>query len=226
MEEGGLPGGGAEVEEGVVIDLHVPEVGGGVACDGGEIAEEPAGEVDEVNALVDEFTAAGEGGIGAPLAVVAAASAVAVAGAHEHKRAEETFVEQGAGFLEGGVVAVVVAEADFGAGGGGDGGDVAELGGVESAGFLDKHVFAGGDGGEGDGGEGGVEGSDDDGVEGGIGEGDVVVGEGGAVGDESGEIGGAAGVEVAGVAHGDEVADGENAFTADEAAADDGEAEG
>ena len=226
VEEGGLPGGGAEVEEGVIIDLHVPKIGGGVAFDGGEIAEEPAGEVDEVDALVDELAAAGEGGIGAPFAVVAAAAAVAVAGAHEHEGAEHALVEEGAGFLQGRVVAVVVAEADFGAGGGGDGGDVAELGGVEGAGFLDEHVFTGGDGGEGDGGEGGVEGGDDDGVEGGIGEGDVEIGERGAAGDEGGEVGGAAGVEVAGVAHGDEVADGEDAFTADEAAADDGEAEG
>ena len=46
MEPSGLAGGGAEAEEGVVIDLHVPERRGGVAFDGREIAEEPAGEVD------------------------------------------------------------------------------------------------------------------------------------------------------------------------------------
>jgi hypothetical protein len=113
-----------------------------VAVDDGELAEEPAGEVDEVDALVDQLAAAGERGVGAPLAVVAAAAAVAVAAAQEHQRAERAGVEELAGFLRAGVEAVIVAEADADARRGRrlDG---AELGGVERAGLLDEHVFAG-----------------------------------------------------------------------------------
>ena len=170
MEPGGLTGGGAEAEEGVVIDLHIPKRRGGVALDGGKIAEEPAGEVDEMDTLIDEFAAAGEGGIGAPLAVVAFASAVAVTGAQEHERAEGTGFEEFAGFLEGGMKTMIIADANAGAGLGGGGLDGAELGGVERAGFLDEDVFACFHCGEGDGSEGGVEGGDDNRVDGGIGE--------------------------------------------------------
>ena len=220
-----MAGGGAEAEKGVVVDRHIPEGSGGVALDGGELAEEPAGEVDEMDALIDEFAAAGEGGIGAPLAVVALAAAVAVAGAEKHEGAEDAGVEEFAGFLEGGVEAVVVAEADAGLGRLGGGEDRAELGGVEGAGFLDEDVFAGADGGAGDGGEGGVEGGDDDGGDAGVGEGEGEVGDGGAAGGEFREVGGAGGVEVAGVEQRWVGAEGEDAFAADEAAADDGEIE-
>ena len=53
-----------------------------------EVTEEPAGQVDEMDALVDEFTAAGEGGIGTPFLLVAQPATVAVAGAEEEQRAK------------------------------------------------------------------------------------------------------------------------------------------
>jgi len=177
--------------------------GGGVAFDRRKIAEKPPGEVDQVHALVDQFAAAGEGGIGAPLTVVALAAAVAVAGAEEHKRAEGAGFEEFAGFLEGGVETVIIADADAGAGLGGGLLNGAELGCVEGAGFFNEDVFAGFDRGERDRGEGGVERGDDDGVDGGIGEDGGVVGRGSAAGDELGEAGGASGVEVAGGVEGD-----------------------
>jgi hypothetical protein len=191
-----------------------------------EIAEKPAGEVDEVHALIDEFAAAGEGGIGAPLAVVAFATAVAVAGAEEHEGPEGTSFEEFAGFLKGGVEAVVVADADTGSSFGGGGLEGAELGGVEGTGFFDEHVFAGPHGGEGNGGEGGVECGDDDCVDGGIGEDGGVVGGRSAAGHEGGEVGGASYVEIAGGAEQDagNFSQGFSAFAADKAATDDGEA--
>lgn len=59
MEPSGLAGGGAEAEKGIVIDFHVPERGRGMAFDGGKTAEKPAGKIDQMDALVDEFAAAG-----------------------------------------------------------------------------------------------------------------------------------------------------------------------
>ena len=199
-----------------------------MAFDGGEVPEEPAGKVDQMDALVDEFAAAGEGGIGAPLAVVALAAAVTVAGAEKHERPKDAGFKKFAGFLEGGVEAVIVADADAGAGLGGGLLNGPELGGVEGARLFDKDVFAGLDGGEGNGGERGVERGNDDGVDGGIGENGGVVGGRRAAGDELGERGGAGGVEVAGGAEGDagNFAEGLSAFTTNEAAADDGEAGG
>ena len=84
MEPSGLTGRRAQAEEGVIVDLHVPKRRGGVALDRREISEEPAGQIDQMHALVDEFAAAGERGIGAPFAVVAFAAAVTVAGAEKH----------------------------------------------------------------------------------------------------------------------------------------------
>ena len=52
-----------------------------MALHSGKFSEEPAGEIDEMDALIDEFATAGKDGIGAPLAIVAHASTVAVAGA-------------------------------------------------------------------------------------------------------------------------------------------------
>ena len=196
-----------------------------MAFDGGELAEKPAGEIDEVDALIDEFAAAGEGGIGTPLAVVALASAVAVTGTQKHERPEDAGIEELAGFLEGGVEAVIVAEADASVGQLGGGENRAELGGVERAGLLDEDVFASANGGQGDGSEGGVERGDDDGGDARIGEDDGVVGDGGAARGELGEVGRAGGGEVAGVEQRRIFAEGEDTFAADEAAADDGEIE-
>ena len=129
-----------------------------------------------MDALVDQFAAAGEGGIGAPLAVIALAAAVTVAGAEEHERPEGAGFEQFSGFLEGGMEAVIVTDADAGTGLRGGPLNGPELGGVEGAGFFNQDVFAGLDSGERDGREGGVERGDDDGVDRGIGEDGVVVG--------------------------------------------------
>ena len=218
-----MAGGGAEAEERVVVDLHVPEGRGGVALHSGEFAEEPAGEIDEMDALIDEFAAAGKDGIGAPLAVVALASPVAVAGAEKHERAEDAGTEEFAGFLEGGMEAMIVAEADASVGQLSGGENGAELGGVERAGFLEEHVFAVADGGEGDGSERRVEGGDDDGGDARVSEGDGVVGDGRATRGELGEVGCAGEVEIAGVEQRGIFAEGKDALAADETAADDGE---
>ena len=89
-------------------------------------------------------------------------------------------------------------------------------------------MFAGLDGGEGNGREGGVERGDDDGIDRGIGEHGGVVGGRGAARDELGDGGGAGGVEVAGGAEDNagDFTEGLGAFAADQAAADDGEAGG
>lgn len=218
-----MAGGGAEAEERVVVDLHVPEGRGGVALHSGKFSEEPAGEIDEMDALIDEFATAGKDGIGAPLAIVAHASTVAVAGAEKHEWAEDAGIEELAGFLEGGVEAMIVAEADASVGQLGGGENGAELGGVERAGFLDEDVLAGADGGKGDGSERRVEGGDDDGGDPWVSEGDGVVGDGRAARGELGEVGRAGEVEVARVEQRGIFAEGEDTFTTDETAADDGE---
>ena len=153
---------------------------------------------------------------------------MAVTGAEKHQRSEGAGFKERARFLEGGVKTVVVADADAGAGFGGGGLDGAELGGVERAGFFHEHVFAGFDGGEGNGREGGVERGDDDGVDGRIGEDGRVIGGRRATGDKLRETGGAGRVEIARGAERDagDFAERLGAFTTDEAAADDGKAGG
>ena len=228
MEPRGLTCRRAQAEEGVIVDLHVPKRRGGVALDRREISEEPAGQIDQMHALVDEFAAAGERGIGAPLAVVAFAASMAVTRTQKHERPEGARFKESSGFLEGGMKTVVVADAHAGAGFGGGGLDSAELSGVESAGFFNEDVFAGFDGGERNGRKRGVERGNDDGVDGGIGENCRVIGGRRTTGDELREIGGAGRVEVASGAKGDarDFAQGLSAFTADKAAAYYGKAAG
>ncbi len=59
-----------------------------------ERPQEPAGKINQVHPLIDQFAAAGPDGIGSPLAVVAESSAVAVASADEHQRAERARIDQ------------------------------------------------------------------------------------------------------------------------------------
>ena len=111
MEPGDLAGGGFEEAEAVVFDFPVPEEAFDGALDVGELAEEPAGQVDEVDALVEHLAAAGDFLFAAPFGFHAESPALAVAAADEHHGAEDAGVEQLAGFEQRGVEAVV--EADF-----------------------------------------------------------------------------------------------------------------
>src|SRR5262249_20530601 len=105
-----------EQQEAVVLDGHVPEVGGRRAAHTGEIAEEPAREIDQVHALVDQLAAARALGLGSPLAVVAGASAMAVAAADEHQVAESAALEDLACFAKGTVITVIEAHPHEGGG--------------------------------------------------------------------------------------------------------------
>src|SRR5689334_12632781 len=62
----------------IVIDRHVPKVGGRKTADVREVAEKPLREVDQMNALIDQLAATGNCGICAPLLVVSNASAVPI----------------------------------------------------------------------------------------------------------------------------------------------------
>ena len=84
-------------EERVVLHLHRPERGAEVAERERDVAGEEAREVDEVDALVDELSAARHLGVGAPFALVAESAAVAVAGADEHRRTVRAVLAELAG---------------------------------------------------------------------------------------------------------------------------------
>src|SRR5262249_43056173 len=114
--------------------------------DGGEISEEEPGQVDQVNALVDQLAAAGQLLVGAPFAVVADAAAVTVTAAQEHKLASGAATRALQGLQQRRMMAVVEADADADVVAAGDGGDGIQLGGAAGAWFFDKDVLAGFDG--------------------------------------------------------------------------------
>ncbi len=96
-----------------------------------------------MHALVDEFAASGELGVGAPFAVIALAPAVPIATADEHQGTELVRVNQFARFLQRRMVAMVIADAH-------PQGLVlrlrlkdAELPGVQRAWLLNQHMLAG-----------------------------------------------------------------------------------
>ena len=77
---------GAQGEEGVVLDLHVPELGAELAEGQLDVAGEVAGEVDEVAPLVEQLATARELALRPPLGLVAEATTVAVAGPDVQER--------------------------------------------------------------------------------------------------------------------------------------------
>ena len=62
-------------------------------CDAREVAQKPARQIDEVHALIDQFTTARDGRIGAPLALVAGPAAMSVAAANKDQRADGARIE-------------------------------------------------------------------------------------------------------------------------------------
>src|SRR5215831_5363213 len=85
MQERCLAGWRAQRQERVVVHWHPPEVGCGDAVDVTEFTQKPSREVDQVNALIDEFASTGHGRIRPPLTFVANAPSVAIAAANEHQ---------------------------------------------------------------------------------------------------------------------------------------------
>src|SRR5262249_38643936 len=76
-----------------------------------ELAEKPAREIDEMNALVDELAASGPLPLGAPFTLVAEASAVPIARADIEQRTDLALVDQPPRFAHGRVIAQIEADA-------------------------------------------------------------------------------------------------------------------
>src|ERR1019366_3344737 len=94
VQLGDLSARGPERHEGVVVDRHLPEERGHLTVHARELlAQIPAREVDEVDALVDELAAPRDRRIGAPLLLVTDAPTVAVARTNEHDRPADPRVE-------------------------------------------------------------------------------------------------------------------------------------
>ena len=161
LQPRGLAGGGAEIEKGVVVHRHVPKARARVPLDAGEVAEEPAREINEMHALVDEFAAAGKRRIGAPLAVVADAPPVAVASANKHQRTKRARLVKAARLEERGVKAVIETHAHAHTGGTGGVDEFVRLLGGDRARLFDEDVLSGANRGERQRGERGIERADD-----------------------------------------------------------------
>jgi hypothetical protein len=80
--------------------------------DGREIAEKPSRQIDEVDPLIDQLTAAGDFRVGAPFLLVAHTTTVSVSGPHEHQRTESTGIDKLPRLPDGGVIPMVESHAD------------------------------------------------------------------------------------------------------------------
>ena len=102
----------AEQQRGVVLDRRVPELRAQKRRVQRQRPGEPVDEVEQVHALVDQLATARPRRVGAPLAVVAEAPAVAVARADVHELAVLARVHLGGGARERRMEAVVEADLD------------------------------------------------------------------------------------------------------------------
>jgi ABC-type lipoprotein export system ATPase subunit len=106
------------------------------------LADEPTGEVDEVNALVHQFPAPRERGIRPPFPLVARTPAVPVAAAHEHHRTQRAGIENLPRLLQRAMEAMVEAHAHQHAGRRGAACHPIQLGGTPRARLLRQHVLS------------------------------------------------------------------------------------
>src|SRR4029079_2662504 len=83
-----------EQQEGIVIHRHIPEISVRVAIDFREIAEEPAGRIDQMGPLIDQLTATRARWVGTPFAVVSNAAAMPVTRAQKHQITQWPTVHQ------------------------------------------------------------------------------------------------------------------------------------
>src|SRR5437870_7124540 len=112
MKPSGLTAGCSQSEERIVVCGHLPEICRQMSVDRHEIAEKPAGQIDKMNTLVNQFAASGQFWIGPPFFFVAEASAVAVACANKHQLSQGSGLKYLARLLKSGMITVVVADAN------------------------------------------------------------------------------------------------------------------
>ena len=56
LQPGGVAGGIAQADKGVVVDRHVPEIGGGMPFHRGEVAQKDPGQIDQMHTLIDQLS--------------------------------------------------------------------------------------------------------------------------------------------------------------------------
>src|SRR6185369_17851823 len=103
----------------------------------------PAGEVDEMDALVQQLASARDLGAGPPLALVARTAAMAVTRAQVHQWAQLAAHQELTRAAQGGVESVVEAHADGHAALAGGGGQRGQLCGSPRRRLLDQDVLPG-----------------------------------------------------------------------------------
>src|SRR5205807_4984545 len=112
MQPGKTTRAGTEGEEGVVLDVRLPEVGPALREGEVDVAGEVAGEVDEVDPLVDELAPARGLPAGPPLLLVAGPAPVAVATTDVHQVAVGLLCRDLPGLQQRRMEAVVEADLD------------------------------------------------------------------------------------------------------------------
>src|ERR1700744_4875471 len=100
------------MKKSVVVDRHVPKKRIHKPVDLRPLPKEPAREVDQVNSLVNQLSAARLFRVRPPFFVVAYAAAMSITGADEHERAHHSGFEDLPSLLKGRMVAVIVAGTD------------------------------------------------------------------------------------------------------------------
>ncbi len=132
-----------EKEKAIVLDGHVPEVSAGNALDLLEVAEKPASQVDQVDALIHQLAAARPRGVGSPLLVVSDPPSVAVPAPKEHEFADRACRREVLGSAQRRMEAMIEANPDEDTCLLGCGDDCVKLLSPPSCRLLDEHVLSG-----------------------------------------------------------------------------------
>jgi len=112
MQECHLPRRCLEQHEAVVLYRHVPVVRVRESAHIYKLAQEPPGQINQVNSLIEQLPTAGPLRLGAPLALVSKTPAVSIASPHKQQWPQDTLVNQASGVLKCPVIAVIETNAD------------------------------------------------------------------------------------------------------------------
>ena len=116
----------------------------GRAVDFGDVAQEPARQIDQMNPLIDQLAAAGDARVRPPLLVVADAPAMAVAGPQKHQGTEGAGIDNLPRLAKCPVIAMVEADMHEDVISLGQGDQGAQLADVPCRGLFRQHMLAGG----------------------------------------------------------------------------------
>src|SRR5438132_12411126 len=84
VQPGGFSLSSSQAQEGVVINVHIPECSNRVTIDLRKFAQKHPGQINQVNSLIDQLSSATKRRVGSPLTLITDSTTMTIPGPYEH----------------------------------------------------------------------------------------------------------------------------------------------